>query len=108
MGLIVYGASDNLVEIEGDVREEFGMPIDDKAYLATDAGHVVEILYDGIWRLRVLAGDATRLHEGDECADPVDGRAGYSDHVQLNGSVRHVILGEGHRRATRPSEPTDD
>ena len=57
MSLTIYGASDDLVEIEGDINEEFYFPSgDDTAYLALSNGAVLEVRYtnDGFWRFALL------------------------------------------------------
>ena len=62
--LIIYGASDDLIEIDGDLREEFncwlGLP-DNHAYLAVSDGSLFRVRYDedGIWRFTpILIGSA--------------------------------------------------
>jgi len=71
MGVKVYGASDDLIEIEGDIREEFNV-YDDERYLAFSDGTVVKVWYDedGIWRVHVVAGGEgctkTRLPQDDK------------------------------------------
>lgn len=53
--IYIYGASDDLVEIDGDVREEFNPPMDDTYYIATSNGFVISIKYDedGEWAVRM-------------------------------------------------------
>lgn len=51
----VYGASDDLIEIDGDIREEF--PYDgEETYLAFSDGTVLSIFYahSGVWRIAAL------------------------------------------------------
>ena len=53
--ILVSGVSDDLVEIDGDIREEFSYYSDDRepAYLAFSDGTVLRIIYDetGIWKI---------------------------------------------------------
>ena len=94
--LTVYGASDDLVEIEGDIREEFNWIPDDQndsAYVALSDGTVIEVRYDsnGVWRLnQVAVGTSTFRHV------PADGES-YSDRVALEGggTIRWALFG-GH------------
>ncbi len=45
MKLTVYGASDDLIEIEGDIRDEFGYYSDDPATIVFSDGTVASIAY---------------------------------------------------------------
>lgn len=50
----VYGSSDDLVEIEGDITEEFSHA--DPLFLCFSEGTAIRIQYtEGIWEIRVLA-----------------------------------------------------
>jgi hypothetical protein len=85
---IIYGCSDDLVEIEGDVREEF------MAYgpivLGFPDGTRLSAEYtndgDGWWRIHALhVGEGTRC-ERVPCDDlVVEDAAAYSDRVTLTG-----------------------
>lgn len=60
-GVRVYGSSDDLVEVEGDVSEEFtyGADTDEGMYLGFSDGTVLGVTYDrdGVWRInRLIAG----------------------------------------------------
>ena len=62
----VYGASDDLIEVEGDIREEFTALFDCHdnvgGILAFSEGTIVRIVYDidGIWRITPIRyGDFT-------------------------------------------------
>lgn len=98
MSLIVYGASDDLVEVEGDVREEFN-PGDGPSYLAVSDGTVLRITYDGRWRIdRVAEGAAEFQHDpatADDGDPREDGSPCYSDRVILSGVlVKWVVFGD--------------
>lgn len=81
MSLKVYGASDDLVEVEGDIREEFNPSGNGPSYLAVSDGTVLRIIYDGIWhidRIKVGASSIKKHNATDEDKD-------YSDVVTLTG-----------------------
>jgi len=89
----VYGASDDLIEIEGDLREEFSYPCGDdddkKVYLGFSDGTLLSVRYDGYWRFgRMVKGSAEFSKE--EASDP---DRNYSDRVTLVGDVRWVLMG---------------
>lgn len=96
----VYGASDDLVEIEGDISEEFGHYADDdeERFLAFSDGTVLRVHFDrdSIWRFTPLVKGRARLThivcllDNDEDA--------YSDVVHLfdeesDEPIRWVVYG---------------
>jgi hypothetical protein len=91
VSLIVYGASDDLVEIEGDIREEFNHGDGEPSYLAVSDGTVLRITYDGQWHIsRITEGAAEYAHDPAtaEDGDPRDDEYKtpcYSDRVTLTG-----------------------
>lgn len=55
--LKVYGASDDLIELDGDISEEFGTCNSDGDYLAFSDGTLLKAIYDndGIWRMNIIS-----------------------------------------------------
>lgn len=83
----IYGASDDLIEIEGDISEEFSYADyhdnDQGDLLGFSDGTILRITYDndGIWRIQTLVSGRARLvHIVQLLDDPDDG---YSDTVYL-------------------------
>jgi hypothetical protein len=88
--VIVYGASDDLIEIEGAIVEEFTAE-DEADRLIFSDGTVLEIRYtrEGVWRIEDVHRGTARLTvdvapDGDE--------DNYSDRATLEG-VTWVIHG---------------
>lgn len=85
MSVRVYGYSDDLIEIEGDIEEEFYHPVG-HALLAFSNGTLLDVEYSlGFWRIRALAGDAD-IH-------PAQGGS-YSDEAAIDAHIRWVLKGE--------------
>ena len=86
----VYGASDDLIEVDGALSEEFSAT-DDSAVLAFSNGVVLRIEYDrdGIWRVRPLAG-ASRV---TVTVAPTDDDDNYSDRAVIHEEVVWVVRG---------------
>lgn len=85
MSIIIYGASDDLIEIEGEFREELSLRLDtpeDSALLFVSDGTVIRVNYDsdGIWRLTRLVSGAARFEKGEG-----DVEANTPDIVTLSG-----------------------
>lgn len=96
MTVTIYGASDDLIEVEGDLREEFNPYSNDDAepdYLAFSDGTVLSVVYakDGCWRInRVVTGAAVYEKSEAEGSDTDN----YSDRVTLTGdSLTWVVFG---------------
>ena len=92
--VIIYGASDDLIEIEGNIREEFSCFDEEKPpFLAFSDGTVLSILYDndGIWKIRrVAVGKAE--YSNKEAVNPDSDE--YSDKVTLKGgNIQWVVYG---------------
>lgn len=92
----VYGASDDLIEVEGDIEGEFYLKDDDAGdLLAFSDGTILRMRYaeSGVWRITpVTTGGTSSLTivpapEGDE--------ANYSDRATLTGPVSWVVHGIG-------------
>lgn len=92
--LRLFGYSDDLVEVEGDLSEEFDWYADDpneSRLLAISDGHLLRIRYDedGIWRLSVAQSGTAKLTK-------TEGRIGVdnSDTVELDGdNLTWVVFG---------------
>lgn len=100
MGKIkIYGHSDDLIEVEGLISEEF-IAFEENTYLAFSDGTVLRVSYEtnGIWRIYLTAG-GTAMYSKDENPDDDDDR--YSDVVTLDGNIRWVVAGPNYERATK-------
>jgi hypothetical protein len=90
MNVTIYGASDDLIEVDGAIREEFSHYSDDSALLAFSDGTVLRIVHDqdGIWRITPVAtGSAQLTHVFGQ-----DDRE-HTDKATLDGDVRWVVYG---------------
>lgn len=96
MAVTVYGASDDLIEIEGDVDEEFyaiefGHENESEGgFLAFSDGTILRIVYDGIWRITPIAKGSSDIKVDLAMEDDEDN---YSDRATLSGKIKWVVLG---------------
>ncbi|MDQ0376537.1 hypothetical protein [Amycolatopsis thermophila] len=88
--LKIYGASDDLIEVEGDVREEFDA-LATHRLVAVSNGVLLRVEYDqdGVWRIKPLAG-ADRVHVVQAPAGDEDN---YSDVATIDEDVEWVACG---------------
>ena len=95
MSITIYGASDDMVEVEGEISEEFNpRKFDEPSYITTSDGTFLRITYDGLWNITVLkAGEGTHI----EHRKATDEENDYSDRVTLknNAGFEFVLFGDG-------------
>jgi hypothetical protein len=89
----IYGASDDLIEIDGDLSEEFGAYDSDPVYLGFSDGTLLNIRYDndGNWRIVIAARGAGTEVKVTAAMDRHEGC--YSDEAVLIGDLRWVVKG---------------
>lgn len=100
MGRIaITGASDDLIEIDGDIREEFSyfpnVDDDDGRMLAFSDGTLLRVVYDtdGIWRLTPICRGTAEMMKVEGVADEDT-----NDVVTLIGEISWVVFGEEHAK----------
>jgi hypothetical protein len=94
--ITVYGGSDDLLEVEGDIREEFDHADQAGRWVACSDGTLLRVTEDeGIWRVSVDAGTAQIVPaRGEDEGDDEDGCPGYSEKAIVTGDVRWVVVGK--------------
>lgn len=97
----VSGASDDIINIDGAISEEFscwGGDDPEPRFLAFSDGTLLSIQYGvggGLWRINRLSA-GTAEYEKVEATDEDEN---YSDVVTLRGDLRWVVMGEHHAKA---------
>lgn len=110
MKVTVYGASDDLIELDGDISDEFQYVEDEPNFVAFSDGTLLEVTYTqtGRWKLSTLTQGAetvvaTLPASGDD-GKRADGTPAYSDVVTLDGVFQWAVV--SHQRAI-PGENAD-
>ena len=91
--ITICGASDDLIEIDGDIREEI-YAIDEKpTHLAFSEGTVLSIQYDddGCWRIHQIKKGSAFIQKAEAEGPDSDN---YSDVVTLTGDISWICAGE--------------
>lgn len=87
--LTITGCSDDLIEVEGDIEEEFGAPYNNpNGYIAVSDGTLLRVVYDkdGIWRFFLVErGNLFDHKEDGVVADDT------FDTVYFKGGARWVL-----------------
>lgn len=90
----IYGASDDLIELEGDIREEINPRNEDEpTRLGFSDGTVLSVVYDkdGCWRVTRVAEGAAKMEKVEAAGADTDN---YSDQVTLTGDIRWCVAGD--------------
>ncbi len=94
---IIYGASDDLLEIDGEYSEEMNPP-DDEFHVAVSDGTLLRINYDGDWRIQAIVRGTGLVKiipsEGDDGkhTDKYAKYTSYSDLAIFHGLIRFVAI----------------
>lgn len=98
--LIIYGYSDDLIEIEGDLREEIdvGGKITD---ITISDGSIITIDYSisrsGLWSIQIKNQTSdvklTHYNELDIISNEID-IPDYSDSIKIEGNITWVEIGD--------------
>jgi hypothetical protein len=93
--LKIYGASDDLIELEGDVTEEFNVYGEEQKTIGLSDGTLLTVIYDdnGFWRFNILrkpVGTSISKHEGTDIDDD------YSDILEIDADsgIGWAIIGD--------------
>jgi hypothetical protein len=86
----IYGASDDLIEVEGNINEEFG--VDGGELFAFSDGTVLRVAYSqaGVWRVSPVARGSAVLTITQA---PEDDDRDYTDRATLDGTILWVVQG---------------
>ena len=99
--LKIYGASDDLIEVEGEIREEFSPLADEPSLLAFSDGTLLQIQYGAgnkaFWRIQPLIYGSASYSK----VEATDEDENYSDVVTLEGQIRWVVCGYQWARAAK-------
>ena len=88
----IYGSSDDLIEVEGDIDNEFYCyAAEEPTYLALSDGTLLSVLYDddGIWRFHLIVEGLADFSKTEGLDDEI-----HSDIITLDGPIRWAILGD--------------
>ncbi len=93
MSTIIYGASDDCIEFDGDFVGEVYATSNAKTYVGLSTGHLLSVQYDGEWILRVISGanyDLYPMHDAkaEELAND------YTDVIEIHDEVKWAVSGE--------------
>lgn len=87
--IVISGHSDDLIEIDGDIAEEFQTDTNGPFYVGTSDGSLLRITYDGMWNINVLRRGLGTMVEHHRATDEDDD---YSDRVTLMSELKFEFV----------------
>jgi putative component of toxin-antitoxin plasmid stabilization module len=90
--ITIYGASDDLIEVDGDIREEFTY-LDrgnDGDLLACSDGTILRIEFGEVWRITPVVHGSAALTIAQA---PENDDKNYTDRATLTGDIVWVVQG---------------
>ena len=88
----IYGASDDLIEIEGDFTEEFDVNFDEITFIGISDGTLLRVSYDGMWHIIVIRKPVETsinihraMNEDDDYSDIAE--------IDTNGKADWLVVG---------------
>ena len=90
----IYGASDDLVIVEGDINGEFSLPYEeDDLIIALSSGHLFKISFGYCWKITTLHGRAKMINAiGPDVDERRDGTPGYSDVASVHEDIKWILV----------------
>lgn len=96
----IYGASDDLIEIDGAISEEANHYDATRVIIKASDGTQARITYDGEWRITVEVEGEKYLNlihsvgdEGEHLHEDAKGCSSYSDVIVLDEGIQWVKVG---------------
>lgn len=85
----INGASDDLIEIGGDISDEFSPSDTDEFLVVASDGTALRGSYDGVWRFTTHTSGSAKMSKVEA---PKDDDDNYSDVVTLEGDIAWIAL----------------
>lgn len=99
---IIYGASDDLIEISGKYSEEMSPNTDEGHFpIGVSDGTLLDVEYDGEWKFRVQKKGTCfkkiiqSVGEDGKHDKPYEEYTSYSDLIIFEGDINWVVMGQG-------------
>lgn len=87
MSITIQGYSDDIISISGDIEDEY--PVQEETnFIAISDGTVVEVSYDGIWKIVLRAAGTGKFIQDYNAVYDTD--KNYSDIVTIEGDIKWV------------------
>jgi len=94
MKIRIYGASDDLIEVEGDICEEFPCFTEDGCYMGVSDGTLLRANYndDGNWVFSMIKKGSCDVKIVGMLEK--ENKQEYSDEVLIEGDISWILCGE--------------
>jgi len=92
----LYGASDDLIELEGGIDDELGAyDVVSNFVLSDGTRGTIEYTKDGVWRINILEHGDVRVHIIHPTREEIDNDTNYTDRATFIGDIDWIIFDGG-------------
>lgn len=92
----MYGASDDLVELRGDMDEELGAyDVVRKFVMSEGTSGTIEYTKDGVWRINILKNASVIVNIVHPTEEEIEEDTNYTDMATFSGQVEWIIFDDG-------------
>jgi len=96
LSFTMYGASDDLVELEGGINDELGAyDVVSNFVLSDGTRGTIEYTKDGVWRINILEHGDVRVNIIHPTRDEIDNDTNYTDRATFTGNIDWIIFDGG-------------
>jgi len=91
MSVKIYGSSDDLIIVEGDITVEFNAYSTQDECLFLSNGLAFSVEYNGLWKFQLIRGDGRFINYTHIATDSNSKK--YSDVIEIKGTITWAGLG---------------
>lgn len=92
----MYGASDDLIELEGDIDEEIGaFDVVRKFVMSEGTSGTIEYTEDGVWRINILKTGSAVVVIDHPTNEEIEEDTNYTDKALVSGKIEWIVFDDG-------------
>lgn len=90
------GTSDDLIELDGDIRDEIGAYDVVRNFVLSDGTHgTIEYTNGGVWRINIIEFGSVEVNIIHPTQDEIDNDTNYTDKATFTGDIDWIIFDDG-------------
>jgi len=96
VSFLLSGASDDLIEIDGDITGELGAFDVVRGFVVSDGTRgTIEYTEEGVWRINILEHGSVEVNIKHPTQDEIDNDTNYTDKATFTGVIDWIIFDSG-------------
>jgi len=92
----MYGESDDLIELRGDIEEELGaFDVERKFVMSEGTSGTIEYTTEGVWRINITKNGSAIVNIVHPTQEEIDEDTNYTDKATFSGKIEWVVFDDG-------------